>query len=158
MPSPWTSSLFRNRRGPVRLNRARGGLARYLLLVLLPLVLGPLITFALLVYRQAQTDITTQVNNQLTSLASLKEKQIELWAVAHASDMNNLARTPDIAQAAKILATNSQPNELSIARLNLTSHLDEYLARNPDYEAILLLSADGVVLFSTTLHQHLMDT
>ena len=36
-------------------NRARGGLARYLLLTLLPLVLGPLFVVGLLLYRQAQS-------------------------------------------------------------------------------------------------------
>ena len=75
--SPSASSAFAEKPttggpGP----RARGGLARGLLLVLLPLTLLPLIAFAYLVYRQVQTDSTTQAFAQLQSLADLKKEQI----------------------------------------------------------------------------------
>ena len=87
--------------------RGRGGLARGLLLVLLPLSLLPLVIFAVLVYRQAQLDTTSQVTVQLAALATLKASQINDWADARAADADNLARSPDLAQLARDYPSNS---------------------------------------------------
>jgi hypothetical protein len=47
--------------------RARGGLARSLLLFLLPVVFLPLVTFAIVIYQQVQADIRRQVTAQFTT-------------------------------------------------------------------------------------------
>src|SRR5271169_6107190 len=95
--SPWTSSVFRGNKqtsGPAQ--RGRGGLARGLLLVLLPLILGPLVIFAFLIYRQVQAATTTQSFAQLGGLAELKMDQISNWANDHVASIANLANSPDL--------------------------------------------------------------
>src|SRR3990172_3807498 len=108
MRSPWLSSIFGRGRATIRLESARGGLARSLLLVLLPLVLGPLITVGLLLYREAQSGITGQVLAQLTALSDLKEKQIDDWAFNHQAHMNNLPKAPDLLAAAQAFVLEAQ--------------------------------------------------
>jgi len=80
MQSPQSPSLPAAARAPLQEARARGGLARYLLIVLLPLVLGPLLTVGFLLYRQARADLSQQVLNQLSVLSRVKENQVDQWA------------------------------------------------------------------------------
>ncbi|MGH2524214.1 MAG: HAMP domain-containing protein, partial [Anaerolineales bacterium] len=160
MPSPWTSNLFQDRRGPARASRTRahGGLARYLFVALLPLVLGPLITFALLAYQQAQADITRQVTAQLTSIATLKQNQVDQWATSRAVDMDNLARSPDILWSAQTLVFGDAPN-MGTASQALRDRLESYLANtsNADFKGLLLTRADtGEVVLATSLYQPLV--
>jgi len=155
MRSPWTSNIFQNNREPVRADRARGGLARYLLIVLLPLVLGPLLTVALLLYRQAQSDLTTQVIAQLTSLSTLKENQIDDWATNRRAEMSFLASAPDVTIAAQtFFLGQSGTVEWTTARDALQARLNSYLSdqNNANYTVLMLASAETgeVILASDT--------
>jgi HAMP domain-containing protein len=124
--------------------RARGGLARTLLLVLLPLILLPLISFAVLIYQQVQANITRQVNAQLTSLASQKESQIHQWASARVADVNTLARSPDVLAAVRDYMADQGDHDW------LTGRLHAWLVVNPSFEAAMLARPeDGVALVST---------
>jgi len=167
MRSPWISSIFRPGRETVPLHRARGGLARLLLIVLLPLVLGPLLTVALLLYRQAQADITHQVLAQLTALSSLKEKQIDDWAFNRQADMNNLVKTPDVLAAAQAFVLVEDPLQgeaqgqagMRAAGQALQSRFDAYLrdTNNAEYFALLLARADtGEVVLASTSGQKML--
>ncbi len=138
---------------PAAAARARGGLARYLLLVLLPLVLGPLITVALLLYRQARADLNNQVLGQLSVLAKVKEAQIDQWASQRAADMDNLARAPDILEntATLIVVAMDEPSREQ-ARQALTRRFADYVnnTSNADYQELLLARADtGEVVISS---------
>ena len=155
MSSPWTSSLFRDRRGPGRAPRARRSLARYLLIGLLPLVLAPLLTFALLAYVRAQRYITQQVNSQLTSLAALKENQVKQWAAARAADMDNLARAPDVLLATQAFVNGDEAG-MSASGPVLRKRLENYLANpaNADYKGLMLARADtGEIILATSLYE-----
>ena len=122
--------------------RARGGLARGLLLVLLPLVVGPLVIFALFTYRQVQTDSTTQINAQLSALGALKENQINDWATSRVVDINNLALSPDVVQLVR-------DHQAGAGMAAMASRLNQYLSPNGFYEAVLLARPqDGVVEFA----------
>ena len=124
--------------------RARGGLARAMLLVLLPLILAPLVIFALVIYQQVRANITNQVNSQLSALAVLKENQINTWASSRVADINNLARSPDVLEAARQYATVGDNGEA------LTARLHTFLVNNPSYEAVMLARPeDGVATLST---------
>jgi len=167
MRSPWISSIFRPGREAVPLHRARGGLARLLLTVLLPLVLGPLLTVALLLYRQAQADLTHQVLAQLTALSSLKEKQIDDWAFNRQADMNNLAKTPDVLAAVQAFILVEDPLQgeaqgqagMRAAGQALQSRFDAYLrdTNNAEYFALLVARADtGEVVLASTSGQKML--
>jgi len=161
MRSPWLSSIFGRGRATIRLESARGGLARSLLLVLLPLVLGPLITVSLLLYREAQSGITGQVLAQLTALSDLKEKQIDDWAFNRQADMNNLAKAPDVLAAAQAFVLEAQgPAGMRPAGLALQARFDAYLrdTNNADYVALLLARADtGEVVLASTSGQGMLE-
>lgn len=143
--SPWTSSIFRrNQKASGPSLRGRGGLARAMLIVLLPLILGPLITFAFLVYRQVQGDITAQSFAQLQSLAELKKDQIANWGNDHVASITNLANSTDL--QTQVRNFNSGLNDGSL----VTAHLTDFLINNSDYEAVMLArTSDGVVTLST---------
>lgn len=124
--------------------RARGGLARGLLLVLLPLILGPLITFAYLIYRQVQADTSTQAFAQLQSLADLKKDEIGNWAAARVVDVTNLANAPDL--VGQVRDYYSSLNDGS----PVTNRLNDFLVTNSQFEAVMLVRpGDGVVSLST---------
>ena len=131
--------------------RARGSLAQTLLLVLLPFIFLPLVTFALITYRQVQADITRQVTDQLTSLATLKENQINQWAAARVADVHTLSRSPDlVALTTAYLAANGQAEALAVQ--NRMSH---FLVGTGFYEAVMLADAEtGEVLVSTLQSQY----
>ena len=155
MRSPWTSIIFNGKRQRVTPELARGGLARFLLIVLLPLVLGPLVTVAVLLYRQAQGDLTRQATAQLNSLSSLKRSLIDEWTTARATDISNLADASDV------LAGSQEALGLSSTMtVDLKQRFDYFLAnpRNRDYEALLLvrLTDDTVVVATTGEYQHLL--
>jgi len=143
--SSWTSSLFRGaRQTPGPAQRGRGGLARGLLLVLLPLILAPLIAFAFLIYRQVQGDTTTQSFAQLQGLADLKKDQIGNWATEHVTSIANLANSADL--QTQVHNFNSGVGDGTL----VTNHLNNFLQANSDYEAIMLARpSDGVVTLST---------
>jgi len=141
-------------------NRARGGLARYLLLTLLPLVLGPLFVVGLLLYRQAQSDITRQVTAQLDSVADLKVNQIADWAVSRTEYMSALVRSPLVIQATRtVVGDDSNPAEREAAGRELLRHFEDYINddANRSYKAFVLLRADtGQVLLATSVYQNLV--
>jgi GAF domain-containing protein/HAMP domain-containing protein len=126
--------------------RARGGLARSLLLFLLPVVFLPLVTFAIVIYQQVQADIRRQVTAQLTSLASLKEEQINQWAAARVADIKTLAGAPDLVMAAQAyLAARDDPSAKAVEE-----RLNYYLRGTPLYRALMLTESDtGKVVIST---------
>lgn len=131
--------------------RARGSLARTLLLFLLPFIFLPLITFAVLIYRQVQTALTHQVTAQLTSLAILKENQINQWASARVSDITTLSRAPDLAAA--VQAYLAAPADASSKAVQ--ERLSHFLVGTPFYEAVMLVDpATGRVLVSTVQSQY----
>lgn len=151
MSSPWGSVLFRDRRRGGRLAQARGGLARYFLITLLPLVFLPLIFFALLAFQQAQGDLTQQINNQLNAIATLKENQINQWVTGHTASINNLAQAPDILQATRAFFAMPDAPETAAAEQTLHDRLEAYLSKNQAFEAFLLVHADsGDILLATT--------
>lgn len=150
MSSPWGSVLFRDRRRGGRLAQARGGLARYFLITLLPLVFLPLIFFALLAFQQAQADLTQQINNQLNAIASLKENQINQWVTAHTTGISNLAQAPDVLQATRAFFAMPDAPETAAAEQALHERLEAYLSKNQAFEAFLLIHADtGDILLAT---------
>lgn len=151
MSNPWTKPTFRGQPAAEPSTRARGSLARTLLVVLLPFILLPLIAFALLIYRQVQADISTQVTAQLTSLATLKESHINQWATARVADITTLARAPDLtALTQRYLAGDEAADELAVR-----NRLNHFLVGTPFYEAVMLVDAEtGEVLVSTLQAQY----
>ncbi len=129
-PSPTPGTV------PAVMPRARGGLARSFLLFLLPLVLGPLVTVAVILYQQIQADITRQVTAQLMALSSLKESQIEQWAEAHINGLDNLARSPDLLEIAWQLRR--APAE---GRARATERLTQFASANPEFKSLLIADA-----------------
>ncbi len=157
MPSPWGTLLFRDRRGPERPPRTRGGLARYVLLVLLPLTLIPLAIFAVVTYAQARDNIVNQVSAQLDTIASLKENQINQWRVAREADLNNLAQSPDVLEATRLFLAGDSA-AMRAAGASLTTRLEDYLVENPGYDALFLVrGSDGEVLLTTSKHPEVAD-
>lgn len=148
MASPWTSSVFRGQRETGPTPRARGGLARLLLLVFLPLILIPLAVFAFLIYRQAQTSLNDAVTTQLSALATIKVNQIEQWGNARVTEVNTLARTRENVTDVEQFLDDGRPTPL----------LDRYhnfLNSNPSFEAVMLAdAADGTVLVATLPAQY----
>jgi GAF domain-containing protein/HAMP domain-containing protein len=140
----WTRALFRRRRDAGPSPRARGGLARLLLAVFLPLILLPLAGFAYFIYAQVRGDLTRQVTAQLSSLAALKAVQIDQWANSRVDDINVLARTNDnVADVERYLAG-------AISADVLIDRYQNFLVSNRSYEAVMLARAsDGAVLLST---------
>ncbi|MCC6191997.1 MAG: GAF domain-containing protein [Anaerolineales bacterium] len=149
MSSPWTSSVLRSQRVGGQAPRARGGLARQLLLVFLPLILIPLGVFAYLIYNQVRADLIRQATAQLTSLATLKVAQIEAWADSRVDDVNTLARTAEnAADVEQYLAGRLGPEPI-------VRRFQTFLNSNPNYEAVMLAGpADGVVRLSTLTLQY----
>lgn len=139
--------------------RGRGGLTRLLLFVLLPLVAGPLVALAVIIYTQVQASITTQVQGQLTSLAELKELQLEQWMVARTADINNLTRSPDILElnSALVFSPEGSP-ERAAAAAALDTRFQNYMSNlgNVEYKAFMIVdSQDGRVLLATQLYKGL---
>jgi len=124
--------------------RARGGLARSVLFVLGLLTIGPLSLLALVFYNQAQASLTTLVTSQLSSLASLKELQMRQWINPLVNSLNGLAGTPALIQAVGGLTVSTDPQAL---RDQLRAELDRFVQNNPDYSAVLVVTADtgGIV-------------
>src|SRR5574341_146346 len=145
MQSLQSPSLPAASRASVQEARARGGLARYLLIVLLPLVLGPLLTVGFLLYRQARADLNQQVLNQLSVLSRVKESQVDQWAAQRRADMENLAHSPDMVETTETLmsAQNDSP-DWSAARQELSQRLTDFVntTSNADYQELLLVRAD----------------
>ncbi len=143
MASPWTSSVFRGKRETGPTPRARGGLARLLLLVFLPLILIPLAVFAFLIYRQAQTSLTNAVTSQLSALATIKVNQIERWGNTRVIDINALAHVRENVSDVQQFLDGGQPT-------TLLERYHTFLNSNPGFEAVMLADAtDGTVLVST---------
>ena len=135
MASPWTSSVFRGQRESGPTPRARGGLARLLLAIFLPLLLVPLAVFALLVYSQARGSLTDAVTAQLNTLATLKVNQIEQWADARVGEVNALAHMREnVFDIQRYL--NGGSNSLLLERYH------EFINANPSFEAVMLADAE----------------
>ncbi len=133
---------------PARPPRRRGSLAGALLVVLLPLILVPLVTFALLIYRQVRADLTDQVTAQLTSLATLKLNQINEWAGTRVDDINGLAHAPDMIELVGRYMDGQADDEAMRARLNL------FLINSKAYEGLMLADpGTGRVLVATLQNQ-----
>ncbi len=147
--SPWTSSIFRRNRDTGPTPRARGGLARQMLGIFLPLILVPLALLALVVYRQVRADLTEQVTAQLVSVAALKITQIEQWANTRSADIHTLARTGEnVADVQAYLAGEIGPEDIR-------ERYQNFLNSNRSFEAIMLARAtDGVALISTRTFQY----
>lgn len=163
MPSPWGTLLFRDRRGPERLTRARGGLARYFLFVLFPLTLLPLAIFAAVAYYQARTNTEEQIQAQLSTIVTLKENQINQWRLAREADLSNLALAPDVLTDTLALAPDVLTDTLAFldgdnaamspAEISLLARLEDFLIKNPGYETLFLVNgSDGKVLLTTSKH------
>ena len=151
MSSSMASATQTDPPSPTLSKQARGSLARTLLVFLLPFIFLPLIIFAVIIYRQVQADITAQVTAQLTSLATLKENQINQWSAARVADINTLSRAPDLAELAQIYLAN--PNQA--AGLAVQNRLSHFLIGTPFYEAVMLVdAASGEVLVSTAQSQY----
>ena len=148
MASPWTSSVFRGQRESGPTPRARGGLARLLLAIFLPLLLVPLAVFALLVYSQARGSLTDAVTAQLNTLATLKVNQIEQWADARVGEVNALAHMREnVFDIQRYL--NGGSNSLLLERYH------EFINANPSFEAVMLADAEtGTVLVATLPFQY----
>jgi hypothetical protein len=150
--SPWTNPTLRRNRDSGSSTRGRGSLARTLLVVLLPFIFLPLVSFAVVIYRQVQADLTAQVTAQLTSLSTLKENHINQWASARVADINTLARTPDLLDLTTAYLAGSQSSDAALAVQNRLSH---FLVGTGFYEAVMLADADtGQVLVSTLQQQY----
>ena len=154
MRSPFTSTIFSGSRERISPERARGGMARYLLVALLPLVLGPLITVAVLLFRQAQADLTRQATAQLNSLSTTKRSLVEQWMAAHVADVSNLADAGDVLSGVQAVVglSSSMP-------IDLEARFEYFLAnpRNSNYEGLLLVNmANDTVVVATTNYKHLL--
>jgi HAMP domain-containing protein len=127
-------------------------------IVLVPLVLGPLVTVALLLYRQAQSDITRQVREHLASLAIVKEAQLDLWVAGRRSDIDNLARSPDVLTAAQAFVLGDAA-QMQTGGAALAARFDDYLLNpnNANFTALLLARADtGQIVLASTSGQALL--
>ena len=145
MPSPQPPSPPAAARAPVQEARARGGLARYLLIVLLPLVLGPLLTVGFLLYRQARADLNQQVLNQLSVLSRVKESQVDQWAAQRRADMDNLAHSPDVIETTgTLMSAQKDSSDWTVARQELSQRLADFVntTSNADYQELLVVRAD----------------
>jgi methyl-accepting chemotaxis protein len=160
MRSPQSPSPPAAARAPLPEARARGGLARYLLIVLLPLVLGPLLTVGFLLYRQARADLSQQVVNQLGVLARVKESQIDQWAAQRRADMDNLAHSLDVIETTRTLISAQQDSsEWAAAQQKLSQRLTDFVntTSNADYQELLVASADtGEVIATSDSGQKLL--
>jgi HAMP domain-containing protein len=131
--------------------RARGGLARSLLLVLGLLTIGPLSLIAVFFYTQAQASITTLVTSQLNSLAFIKEVQIRQWVHPLVSSLNGLAETPAVLQS---LASDADPNATPGL---LQAELDRFIQNHPDYGAVIVVNAEtGEIIEASAGGQNLL--
>jgi HAMP domain-containing protein len=138
---------------PLPETRARGGLARFLLVVLLPLILGPLLTVALLLYQQARADLSQKAFDQLSVLSRVKENQIDQWAAQRRADMDNLARSPDvIADAWTLISADPNAPAWSAARQRLSERLSGFVntTTNADYQEVLIARADSGEVIATS--------
>lgn len=113
---------------------ARGGLARSLLWLVLPLTLAPLLVAALGFYRQSEADLTRYLNTQLDTLANAKLTQIRQWASQQVRALDALAQ--DVVPSALTAETAA----------GLRPQLEAFLAVNPAFQRLLLVSAaDGAI-------------
>ena len=92
--------------------------------MLLPLILGPLIVFAILIYRQVQADTSAQAFSQLESLAELKKDAINQWASARVVDIGNLANSPELQRQARDYNSGLSDGSL------VTDRLNDFLVKN----------------------------
>jgi GAF domain-containing protein/HAMP domain-containing protein len=144
-----TGVASRGRGGTGLTPRARGGLARLLLAVFLPLSLIPLGAFAVLVYQQVRAQITEQVSAQLTSLANLKLDQVEQWATTRVADVRALARTHETTTDVQAYLRGE------IGPESIRERFQNFLNNNRSFEAIMLARAtDGAALISTRTFQY----
>jgi HAMP domain-containing protein len=153
MQSPQSPSLPAAARAPLQEARARGGLARYLLIVLLPLVLGPLLTVGFLLYRQARADLSQQVLNQLSVLSRVKENQVDQWAAQRRADMDNLAHSPDVIETTwTLIFTQKDSSGWAAAQQKLSQRLADFVntTSNADYQELLVARADTGEVVATS--------
>lgn len=144
----------------LRLSRPRGGLARSLLIAFLPLVVGPLVTLAIIVYFQSQADLTRQIAAQFSSLAETKESQLQQWETAQTADIRGFVREATVLDKARILVNSqSTPAEHDTARSAITGYLEDYLNgdNNTSYKGFAVLRPDtGEILLATANYQRLV--
>lgn len=160
MQSPQPPSLPAAAGAPVQEARARGGLARYLLVVLLPLVLGPLLIVGFLLYRQARADLNQQVFNQLSVLSRVKESQVDQWAAQRRADMDNLAHSPDVVETTgTLMSAQKDSSDWMAARQKLSQRLADFVnaTSNADYQELLVVRADtGEVVADSLSGTHIL--
>lgn len=127
--------------------RARGGLARFLLFILLTYSVVIIGFFSAVVYWRAREDIRGLVKLQLESIAQLKEAQLDEWASSRAANVNNLARSPEIlASTQKLIVDKTDAG----VRETLGQILDDFNKNNEDVDNLLLIDAEsGEVLYTT---------
>ncbi len=129
--------------------RRRVGLVSVLLAVFLPLVVGPLVTVAFLLYQQVRADLAEQTVEQLTGYALIKENQIDQWANQRLADLTTLSQAPDIVNDASLLSRSTSGIISESARQRLQARIDGFINANSDYRALLLINtqtADAVLV------------
>jgi GAF domain-containing protein/HAMP domain-containing protein len=123
-------------------------LARAVLLLLIPFVLFLLAAFGIPVYIIARLTIDELVQNQLKSIAAVKESQIDEWASSRAQNVANFARTPEIIELVKQVV-NGQAPTANAARDTLLSRFDNFTENNPDIGSLLLVNVNSGEVIAT---------
>jgi signal transduction histidine kinase/DNA-binding NarL/FixJ family response regulator len=122
-------------------------LAWFLVIALVPLML----VTALNNIRASQS-LRTEAYEKLRVLVDNKAAQIELYALERKQDATTLAQTPDLIAALRTLAQTAADDGInSDAVTTLQAEVRPFLSTYADisqYEDLLLISADGLVLFA----------
>ncbi len=128
----------------------RSSLRRTLLIILLLLTIIPLISIsAITIWRQYENS-RTQIINQLTSVATLKEAQLTSWFGSLAPDLGIVVANPSV-RANIIELMGSQHNEIVAAAWErvILDTLNIALVHENKFDEIFIIDERGKVIIST---------
>ena len=133
----------------------RGGLARTLLLVFLPLIIGLLILAGMAGAFAAVQVAETRAVEQLDLVATLKERDVNNWLVERDRDLAVLAGDRAIRQdIPRLLDAGAGEAQRRSAYSALGIRLKDFLDRKVPFSELFLLDAEtGVVIVSTNVLQ-----
>lgn len=129
----------------------RGGLARTLLLVFLPLVVGLVILTGLAGVVASLRVAETRVVEQLELVATLKDLDITRWVLERDRDLAVLVSDQSVREAAfRLLDEGTDEAERTAAYADLRIRLSDFYSKKAPYTEVFLLDAkDGRVVVST---------
>ncbi len=123
-----------------------------LLVWFLVIALVPLLVVTVLNNYRAAQSLQAEAFEKLRVLVDDKAGQIELYALERKQDATTLVQTPDLINALRELARTTQENGINAAEtVALQAQVRPFLNTYADlsnYDDMLLIAADGVVLFA----------